>query len=198
MDADAVDIDAAALLRCTGLETLLGYCTLDTVTRALWSQRGRSELVVASEEPETGPSQIRREGHSIGDRLALEGQGQPIAKSPEQGQEPEQAPEALAQAWVLVEGIEELAQEHADQGQGNQEQETEGVAWNWYYEMSDESGQEGYPRERFEYGMCSFDTSDTIRRWVISNCRRYTLPDGTIDDGAIKMVILTCLSSSIA
>ena len=72
-------------------------------------------------------------------------------------------------------------------------------AEEWYNEMMDgNGGGYGYQRPKFEFGMCTYDTSDAIRRFVGANRRKYMLPNGDMDQEAIKMLTLTCMSASVA
>ena len=77
-------------------------------------------------------------------------------------------------------------------------QATQGAeAWQ-AWTMDEGSAGYGYQGPRFEFGMCTYDTSDSIRRCIGANRRKYTRPDGTMDDEQAKMVILTCVTSTVA
>ena len=120
-------------------------------------------------------------------------------------------PAAFGEAWVYIEevvrGIIDRAVPDIESGnstcseEGEREEEaqaTEG-AEEWYtWTMEEGNAGYGYQGPRFEFGMCTYDTNDSIRRYIGANRRKYTRQDGTIDDEQAKMVILTCVTSTVA
>ena len=56
----------------------------------------------------------------------------------------------------------------------------------------------GYQGPRFEFVMCTYATSDSIRRYVGASKRKCLRPDNTLDEMQVKMVILTCMTSAVA
>ena len=161
-------------------------------------------------EPER---QLRRRRQSLNDRLELEGEEQPtIQEAHEQQKGDQRGPESFGEAWVYNDVIEEVVRgivdqvasesesdEPASEGEPKEEaQVTEGAGVRHVWTMDEGNAGYGYQGPRFEFGMCTYDTSDSIRRYIGANRRRCTLPDGTVDDEQAKMVILTCMTSTVA
>ena len=101
----------------------------------------------------------------------------------------------------IIDGaVPESGSEDSSQESGQEEEITEGLEEWDAWAMEEGNAGYGYQGPRFEFGMtlCTYDTSDSIRRYIGANRRKYMLPDGTMDNEQAKMVILTCVTSTIA
>ena len=175
------------------------------MTRALRGSAAGSELAVLDHEPER---RLRRQRKSLNGRLELEGEERPIVQPHEQQIE-RRGPEAFGDAWIYVEEVvrgiidravpdSESKDSSEESGQEEEARATEEIeAWG-AWAMEEGNAGYGYQGPRFEFGMCTYDTSDNIRRYIGANRRKHMLPDGTIDNEQANMVILTCVTSTVA